>query len=350
LFLLAILAASLMGRNLAAPMRRIAAQADRMSKGLLTEVHMVAAEGESVDLASAFSRVQAHLKQVLNQLGDAGDSITATTDQLLTTSTHYEAGATDQATSLNETSSTTEELAQSARHISANSAEVSALAEKTLEAALNGQRSAEAFVTSVERMRHDNTSIHDAVTRLQKRVQQIGRIVEFITSVADRSDLLALSAELEGTKGGDVGRGFTLVAAEMRRLAENVIESTNEIEELIAEIREATLATVAATTSGSDQVTHGTRMASEVNSSLKTVVSLASTTSDAARSISLATQQQQSSTDQLAETMSDILGITQQSLAATKQVALANQELLNLSGELKSMVQRLEGEPDRNIA
>ena len=73
-----------------------------------------------------------------------------------------------------------------------------------------------------------------------KRVQQIGKIVEFINGVADKSDLLALNAELEGTKAGEVGRGFSLVAAEMRRLAENVLESTKEIEGLIEEIREAT--------------------------------------------------------------------------------------------------------------
>ena len=77
-------------------------------------------------------------------------------------------------------------------------------------------------------MKEDNQAIADAVVRLNKRVQQIGKVVEFINEIADKSDLLALNAELEGTKAGEVGRGFSLVAAEMRRLAENVIRSTRD--------------------------------------------------------------------------------------------------------------------------
>ena len=88
------------------------------------------------------------------------------------------------------------------------------------------------------------------MVRLNKRVQQIGKVVEFINEIADKSDLLALNAELEGTKAGEVGRGFSLVAAEMRRLAENVITSTRAIEQLIEEIRDATNAAVMATEAG----------------------------------------------------------------------------------------------------
>ncbi|MBK7865067.1 MAG: methyl-accepting chemotaxis protein [Archangiaceae bacterium] len=340
LLALAVLAAAMAGSSLADPMRRIADEANRISRGDLRQVDVVPAEDELWQVTSRFSSMQALLQDIIGQMQRAGISIGATTEQLVATSSKYESGAADQATSLNETSATTEELAQSARQISHNAASVSELAQKTLDAARAGQDSAEAFVSAVDRMKHDNHSISEAVTRLQKRVQQIGRIVEFITTVADRSDLLALSAELEGTKAGDVGRGFTLVAAEMRRLAENVIESTNEIEELIGEIREATHETVGATGRGMEHTESGTALAGAVSQSLESVVGLAQSTSDSVRAISLATQQQQTSTDQLAEAMADILGITQQSLAATKQVTSANHELITLSTDLKGLVEQ----------
>ncbi|MBL8953876.1 MAG: methyl-accepting chemotaxis protein [Myxococcaceae bacterium] len=340
--LAALAAASMAGRNLAEPMRHVAEEANRISRGDLREVHIVAAEDDVWEVTSTFTRTQAQLQDVITQLQRAGISIGTTTEQLMATSSKYESGAADQATSLNETSATTEELAQSARQISHNAGAVSELAQKTLDAARAGQDSAKAFVSAVERMKSDNHSIAEAVTRLQKRVQQIGRIVEFITTVADRSDLLALSAELEGTKAGEVGRGFTLVAAEMRRLAENVIESTNEIEELIGEIREATAETVGATGRGMEHTESGTALAGAVSSSLQSVVGLAQSTSDSVRAISLATQQQQTSTDQLAEAMADILGITQQSLAATKQVTSANHELISLSADLKGLVDQFQ--------
>lgn len=339
---MALGAGYLAGSSLADPMREVTEEANRIAKGDLRDVRVIPAEDEVWVVTSTFTLMQAQLGEVVGQLQRAGISIGATTEQLMATSSKYESGAADQASSLNETSATTEELAQSARQISHNAGSVSELAEKTLEAARDGQSSAKAFVSAVDRMRTDNQSIAEAVTRLQKRVQQIGRIVEFITTVADRSDLLALSAELEGTKAGDVGRGFTLVAAEMRRLAENVIESTNEIEELISEIREATQATVAATALGMEHTESGTSLAGNVSVALQQVVGLAQTTSDSVRAISLATQQQQTSTDQLAEAMADILGITQQSLAATKQVTSANHELISLSGDLKSLVEKFQ--------
>jgi methyl-accepting chemotaxis protein len=342
LVVFALGAAFLAGSSLAGPLKHIADESNRISRGDLRDVKVVAAEDELWAVTSSFTQLQAQLQEVVAQLQRAGLSIGATTEELMATSSKYESGAADQASSLNETSATTEELAQSARQISHNAASVSDLASKTFDAARAGQDSAQAFVSAVDRMRHDNQSIAEAVTRLQKRVQQIGRIVEFITTVADRSDLLALSAELEGTKAGEVGRGFTLVAAEMRRLAENVIESTNEIEELISEIREATQSTVVATARGMEHTQSGTALAGAVADSLSKVVELAQHTSDSVRAISLATQQQQSSTDQLAEAMADILGITQQSLAATKQVTSANHELITLSGNLKAVVDRFQ--------
>jgi methyl-accepting chemotaxis protein len=334
----ALLMARQAGRTLAEPLRRLADEANRLSRGELGPPKFIAAEAETWAVTSGFTLMQARLYDAVQQLQGAGQRIGVTTDRLLGTSARYESGAAEQAASLNETSATTEELAQSARQISQNATAVTQIAEKTLGAVRAGQQAAEDFARAVERMKHDNRAITDAVVRLQKRVQQIGRIVEFINTVADRSDLLALSAELEGTKAGEVGRGFTLVASEMRRLAENVIESTNEIEELITEIRDATRATVSATEEGLARTEGGMALAGDVTRSLDTVVDMARRTSEAVRAITLATQQQQTGTDQLAEAMADILGITQQGLAATRQLTSANQDLMGLAKDLHGLV------------
>ncbi|RKI44598.1 methyl-accepting chemotaxis protein, partial [Corallococcus sp. AB004] len=148
--------------------------------------------------------------------------------------------------------------------------------------------------------------------------------------------------ELEGTKAGEVGRGFSLVAAEMRRLAENVLESTKEIEGLIEEVREASAAAVTVTGGGVRAVETGTGLAEQVSESLRQIVDLAGRTSDSVRIISRSTQQQQAGTDQLAETMADILRITQQSLNATKQVGAANGDLLGLAQDLRGVVERFQ--------
>lgn len=339
---LALAAAWFGGNVLARPMQRLAAEARCAARGELDRISVIAADGEMWQVTTVFGLMHERLAQLLVQLTRAGGTIERTTTALKGTSRQYEATAASQAAGLNQTSATTEELAHSARQIAGSATSVAELASSTLEAAEAGQRDAEAFQAAVERMRQDNRSIAGAVDRLQRRVQQIGRIVELINTVADRSDLLALSAELEGTRAGDVGRGFSLVGAEMRRLAENVLESTAEVEELIAEIRDATVKTAEATVHGSSLTEGSTALATEVIGALRTVGDLARQTSDEVRAISLATQQQQSGTDQLAETMSEILDVTQRGLVASHRLGEANRRLAGLSQQMRAALERFK--------
>ncbi|MBZ4418901.1 methyl-accepting chemotaxis protein [Myxococcus sp. RHSTA-1-4] len=338
--LLVMLTAYLGGTVIAEPLRSITEDATLIAQGDLRPPRVIAAEDEVWATSAAFAQMQAQLGQALMQLRRAGLQISTTTEQLVATSGEQESGADEQASSLNVTSATTEELARSAQQIAGNAESVSAIAETTFTAAQTGQRGAAAFLGAMQRMKEDNQAIADAVVRLNKRVQQIGKVVEFINEIADKSDLLALNAELEGTKAGEVGRGFSLVAAEMRRLAENVIRSTKAIEQLIEEIRDSTHAAVMATEAGLKTTEAGTVLAAQVDESLSLILELARQTSHAVRSISLATQQQQTGTDQLAAAMGDILRVTEQNSAATKQMAAANADLASLARDLKRVVER----------
>ncbi len=328
------------GTALAEPLRALSEDATRIAQGEVRTPRFIPAEDEVWAVSAAFTRMQAQLAQALVQLQRAGLQISSTTEQLVATSADQESGAGEQAISLNETRATTEELARSAQQIAVNAESVSAMAETTFGAAQSGQRSAAAFLAAMHRMKGDNQAIADAVVRLNKRVQQIGKVVEFINEIADKSDLLALNAELEGTKAGEPGRGFSLVAAEMRRLAENVLSSTLAIERLIDEIRDATQAAVMATEAGLKTTERGASLAAQVDSSLGLILELARQTSHAVRSISLATQQQQTGTDQLAAAMGDILRVTEENAEATQQMVAANTDLSALARDLKATVQR----------
>jgi methyl-accepting chemotaxis protein len=337
---LGFVAARAGGAVIAGPMGRLADDAGRIARGELSRARVISAAGEVWQLTKVFARMKERLQEIITELGQAGRGIFTATGGLERAATRYARSATEQAAALNQTSATTEELAQSARQISTSAASVQDIARRTLEAAESGQGSTFAFRAAVERMRQDNTSISGAVERLQDRVHQIGRIVEVINQVSERSDLLALSAELEGTRAGEAGRGFSLVSSEMRRLAENVLESTAEVEGLISEIRQATRQTAEATARATALSGRGAALAGDVTEALTQVAELASQTANAARTISLATQQQQSGTDQLAEAMGDILSLTQQGAEASGRVGAAQGRLSTLAGTLSSLVDR----------
>ena len=152
---------------------------------------------------------------------------------------------------------------------------------------------------SMEKVRHNAVEVDDAIGKLSKRVERIGTVVEVIDEIADRSDLLALNAALEGAKAGEAGRGFSIVAAEMRRLAENVMESTKEIKNLITEIRESTHAAKEASDGNKRMAAEGEKLGGAAMTSVAGILSGIQETSDAARVIHLATQQQRTATEQV---------------------------------------------------
>jgi methyl-accepting chemotaxis protein len=336
---LAVVTARAATAVLARPLAELTLHVRRVAAGRLAP-QVIAADGEVWLVTRVFAQLEERLTGLVKHLRRAGGSVARATSTLSDTSRRYESTAADQAAAVNQTSATTAQLALNARQVAASAASVQELARQTLAAAEQGRGDAETFQTAVERMHLDNAAIATAVERLEKRVLQIGRIIELINAVAERSDLLALSAELEGTRAGEVGRGFSLVGAEMRRLAENVLESTAEIDGLIAEIREATARTSIATARGSTLTSSSTALAEQVTRALSAVAELARQTSSQGRAISLATQQQESGTTQLSAAMGELHESTRDRLSLTHDVTLANQHLLTLAARLDEAVRR----------
>ena len=325
---------------LSAPMAALARQTQAFAEGALEQREVIVAEDEVWAASVALGTMAAQLDETVRRLAGAGLKLGATVEELQASAEHHRVGTQEQRGSLTQTSTTTEELARSARQVAATAAQVAALAQQSVGAAREGKRSADAFFASIVQVREGNQAVADSVVKLNKRVQQVGKIVDFIDGIADRSDLLALNAELEGTKAGEVGLGFSLVAAEMRRLSESVMSSTREIARLIEEIRDATNAAVMATEAGVKATDVGKTLAQKVSRSFDAILENANLTSDAVRSISLATQQQQAGTDQLALAMGEVLKSTDEGARASEQMTAANADLAKLARELKDALAR----------
>lgn len=331
-----------LGRSVSEPLRDIAKAAGGLGEGKLGGTPLIPCEDESWAAFAALSDFEALLIEAILQLQAAGPRLAISAEQLLVSAERHEAGSAEQASALTETSAATEELARSAKQVSTNALQLADFAAETLTAAQEGKGAADGFYAALHKVRESNQDIADSVVKLNKRVQQVGRIVEFIDGIADKTDLLAVNAELEGTKAGDIGRGFSLVAAEMRRLSEGVMSSTREITRLIDEIRDATNAAVMATEAGVKATDAGSQLAQRVSETLKDILDFAALTADAVKSITLATGQQQTGTDQLAEAMGEILTATVSGANTAKEMASSNQTIGDLAVDLKQIADRFE--------
>ena len=252
-------------------------------------------EGEG-DVAVAFRSMIESLGRIVRQIHETSVLLAAAATEIYAASQEQEAAAAAQSTAMVEIRQTMESLFEASSHVSESVRGVLSNAERTLE--------------TTDRM---VVRIGD----LTSHAGRIGEILETIRDISDRSDLLALNGALEASRAGEAGRGFGLVAAEMRRLAERVMASTHDVRALVSDIR----------ASGSS-----TMMATEDSKKL------AGSTTEAARQITLVTQQARSGTEQVLQSVREISETLSQSVAAMAQTRASAEQLKGQADKLSGLV------------
>ncbi|QAT85244.1 frizzy aggregation protein FrzCD [Corallococcus coralloides] len=295
-------------------------------------------------LLEGFGKVIETLRIFVREINEAALRLSSSANQVLAASTQHETSSTEQAAAIHETTATMEELKHASAQIAENAGSVARVAEETLGAARAGRGAIGEFIQAMQQIRSDGVAVADSISKLSKRVERIGTVVEVIDEIADRSDLLALNAALEGSRAGEAGKGFSIVAAEMRRLAENVLESTKEIKNLITEIREATQAAAGAADASKHATESGEKLGAVAAQAVEGILAGVQETSDAARVINLATQQQRTATEQVVASMAEIEDVTRQTTQASKQATGAAAELTQLASRLAELIKRFKAD------
>jgi methyl-accepting chemotaxis protein len=301
-------------------------------------------DAQLAPLLEGFGKVIETLRTFVREINEAALRLSSSSNQVLSASTQHETSSTEQAAAIHETTATMEELKHASAQIAENAGSVARVAEETLGAARAGRGAIGEFIQAMQQIRSDGVAVADSIAKLSKRVERIGTVVEVIDEIADRSDLLALNAALEGSRAGEAGKGFSIVAAEMRRLAENVMESTKEIKNLITEIREATAAAGTAAEASKEATESGEKLGAVAAQAVEGILAGVQETSDAARVINLATQQQRTATEQVVASMAEIEDVTRQTTSASKQATGAAAELNQLAGRLAELIKRFKAD------
>jgi methyl-accepting chemotaxis protein len=313
-------------------------------QGDLSRWNTATEDDQLAPLLEGFGKVIDTLRTFVREINEAALRLSSSANQVLAASTQHETSSTEQAAAIHETTATMEELKHASAQIAENAGAVARVAEETLGAARAGRGAIGEFIQAMQQIRSDGVAVADSIAKLSKRVERIGTVVEVIDEIADRSDLLALNAALEGSRAGEAGKGFSIVAAEMRRLAENVLDSTKEIKNLITEIREATAAAGSAAEASKAATESGEKLGAVAAQAVEGILAGVQETSDAARVINLATQQQRTATEQVVASMAEIEDVTRQTTQASKQSTGAAAELTQLAGRLAELIKRFKAD------
>jgi methyl-accepting chemotaxis protein len=284
-------------------------------------------------LGSSYNQMLDLIVYLIRQTQESSKRLAVSSNDILSATEQQASGSAEQAASISETTATMEELASTYRQIAENANQVVKMAEASLGSAENGQQAVANTLSAMEEIKSRTQASANKILTLGERSQQIGQVLAIINSIADQTKILALNAAIEAARAGDAGKGFSVVAVEIRKLAESVVDSTREIGGIMTEIQTSANDLVISTEHELRQVQAGVDLAHSTGDNLDRILDLVEQTTIAAKEISAATQQQKTATDQVVKAMREVAAVAQQTAAGSRQVASSAEVLSSMARE-----------------
>ncbi len=323
-----LILALVMSGAIAGPLGVVSRVAQELASGDVTVARVeVAGANEVQSMASSVNEMLSSLRSLVTQMVSLTSDLSNAAKGLITASSDQERVTSQQSAYAQQIATTFEELSQTAEMITRSTEIVEQAAGRTNYAVDEGRALVNEMVAGMTTIRHEAKEVADAIAQLNSELQQVGRIAQVIKQVADRSDLLALNAALEGTKAGEVGRGFSVVAAEMRKLAENVAQSAKDIGRIVERVQASSDLAVRRATQGVESSDRGAAMAQRASSAFGQILELSRGTKEAAQQIAVATRQQRQSSEQAVRGARNVADLVKQGVDATSRTTRIAQGL-----------------------
>jgi methyl-accepting chemotaxis protein len=341
--LLGLLLAFFIGRAITEPVTKMTEAAREVAKGDVSRSNLdVSAAGEVHLMAQSFSEMLNTLRGTVAELVSRTEQLSSASRGLTGASADQEHVISQQAAYAQQIAATFEELSRTAEQISSSTEVVESSARRTHEAVAEAMAVVAQVVAGINDIRIESKGVAESIVGLNQDLQQVSKIAQVINQVAERSDLLALNAALEGTKAGEVGRGFSLVAAEMRKLAENVSASARDIARIVEKVQDSGEEAASKARVGMATSDRGVEVAEQASSVFERIVELARGTSEAARQITIATRQQRQSSEQAVQGARNVAELVKQGVDATGRTTRIAQDLQAVAEGLTAVTGRFK--------
>ncbi|MBZ4370857.1 methyl-accepting chemotaxis protein [Corallococcus interemptor] len=338
--------AVIISRAIADPVSRVTQVAREVARGDVFRGELdVSAAGEVRQMATSFNEMLGTLRSTVMELVTRTEQLSSASRGLMGASADQEHVISQQAAYAQQIAATFEELSRTAEQISSSTEVVESSARRTHDAVAEAMAVVAQVVGGINDIRTESKGVADAIVGLNKDLQQVSKIAQVINQVAERSDLLALNAALEGTKAGDVGRGFSLVAAEMRKLAENVSVSARDIARIVEKVQDSGEEAASKARVGMATSDRGVEVAEQASAVFLRIVELARGTSEAARQITIATRQQRQSSEQAVQGARNVADLVKQGVDATGRTTRIAQDLQAVAEGLTAVTSRFKAQP-----
>lgn len=340
-FVIGVTAIWLINRRLVRPIQTIIAYIDDLSSGKITRRLENDRDDELGKLGGAANHLRDTLATTFEQLQQNSSALDTSSGELNSIATEMGAGAKDQFSRTDQVATAMHEMSATAQEVSRYAAEAAQAADNADQSAKLGEGAMHETVQSISDMRSQIDTTAQILARLEGDSERIGKVLEVISGIADQTNLLALNAAIEAARAGEAGRGFAVVADEVRSLARKTAESTAEIQQIIEAVQTGAAEAVESISIGQSRGSESVNRVAATGELLRNVTQAVESIRDMNRQIATAAEEQTSVSDDISRNLTEITMVATNTLDRVQQTLDASEALGGLSSALRDLTQRL---------
>ncbi|PMX03387.1 methyl-accepting chemotaxis protein [Pseudomonas sp. FW215-R2] len=336
--LVGVIAAFIITRQITRPLQETMAVVERIASGDLSHNVIVTRRDELGVLQQGIARMGVTLRDLISGIRDGVTQIASAAEELSAVTEQTSAGVNSQKIETDQVATAMHEMTATVQEVARNAEEASQAAAAADGEAREGDKVVNEAIAQIERLASEVVRSTEAMSVLQQESDKIGSVMDVIKAVAEQTNLLALNAAIEAARAGEAGRGFAVVADEVRGLAQRTQKSTEEIEGLVAGLQNGTQQVSAVMNNSRALTDSSVALTRKAGSSLENITRTVSNIQSMNQQIAAAAEQQSAVAEEISRSIINVRDVSEQTAAASDETAKSSVELARLGGQLQQMV------------
>ncbi|WP_322847068.1 methyl-accepting chemotaxis protein [Pseudomonas sp. B33.4] len=335
-----VLLAWLLTRSIVTPLNRAVQAAQTIASGNLTKTIEVDGKDEPARLLEALAAMQSNLRKTIEQIAGSATQLGAAAEELSAVTEEASRGLQQQHNEIEQAATAVNEMTAAVEEVARNAVSTSEASNQSTHAAREGRDQVVKTVDAIQTMTHDVQNTAQMIEGLAAQGRDIGKVLDVIRAIAEQTNLLALNAAIEAARAGEAGRGFAVVADEVRALAHRTAQSTQEIEKMVAGIQNGTGEAVSSMQQSNQRTQSTLEMARAAGVALEQITQSIHQINERNLVIASASEEQAQVSREVDRNLVNIRDLATQSAAGANQTSAATHELSRLAVDLNAMVAR----------
>lgn len=299
----------------------------------------VKSRDESGQMANTFNNMIGKFRDIIREIHSSTETLSSASEELSASAVQIAGGSQSQSARASQVSTAAQEMSATIIEVAKNVAGAADAAKEASTVAMKGGEIVSETIESMNGIAETAKESSGIIATLGGRSQEIGKIINVIEDIADQTNLLALNAAIEAARAGEQGRGFAVVADEVRKLAEKTMKATKEIGDMIKAMQDETARAIHSMDKEVHVVESGVRLATDAGRALKEIVSKVDVVTSMVHQITTASEQQSAATEQISDDIESVANLITETSSSAQQIAKASQEIAELASGLKGTVE-----------